>query len=159
MFCLLGKKRIWIQTFVVKIWVKRQPLFCGYWGNKTSTGAYTMSEWKKCQASTRKVLSYSKALLMRFQSQPAIRTPMCKRTRLSKPHMARLFIQPCSLPFTSRSARQQGKSNKWLHSPRDMSKGKQRSKHLQIHIAIFLPSFPPVGNSEGFKEYNCYFLS
>jgi len=29
-----------------------------------------MSEWKKCQASTRKVLSYSKALLMGFQSQP-----------------------------------------------------------------------------------------
>lgn len=46
-----------------------------------------------------------------------------------------------SQPFMSRSVKQQGKSNKWLHSSGDMSKWEQRSKHLQIQGAIFLAYF------------------
>lgn len=71
MLCLQGKRGVGNESrplwgrFQWKGWL----LFCGYWGNETSTGAYTMSERKKFKASMRRVLSYSKALLIRFQSQ------------------------------------------------------------------------------------------
>lgn len=113
-------------------------LFCGYWGNETSTGAYTMSEWKKFKASTRRVLSYSKAFLIGFQSQL-----LCLDTnvQVNTSFQGRLFILPVlSQPFISRSVKHQGKSNKWFHSSGDMSKWEQREQ-LQLQGAVFLASF------------------